>query len=56
MLFWNAVSCFTGPFFFFFLLPYSIPLVQSQQKFYSMDFDLRSILKPSVEKSADRFG
>ena len=47
----NTVSCFVS-----FFLPCSIPLVQSQQKFYSMDFDLRSILKPSVEKSADRFG
>ncbi|KAJ7353918.1 DNA replication initiation factor cdc45 [Desmophyllum pertusum] len=33
-----------------------IPLVQSKQKFYSMDFDLRNNLKGWVETSADRFG
>lgn len=39
-----------------FLADMGIPLVQSQQKFSSMDFELRSILKPSVEKSSERFG
>lgn len=39
-----------------FLADMGIPLVQSQQKYSSMDFELRSILKPSVEKSAERFG
>ena len=33
-----------------------IPLVQSKQKFYSMDFDLRNNLKGWVETSADKFG
>lgn len=33
-----------------------IPLVQSRQKFYSMDFDLRNNLKGWVETSADKFG
>jgi len=30
--------------------------VQSKQKFYSMDFDLRNNLKGWVESSADKFG
>ena len=33
-----------------------IPLVQSKQKFHSMDFDLRNNLKGWVETSADKFG
>ena len=33
-----------------------IPLVQSKQKFYSMDFELRNNLKGWVETSADKFG
>lgn len=39
-----------------FLADMGIPLVQSKQKFYSMDFDLRNNLKGWVETSADKFG
>ncbi|KAM7452073.1 DNA replication initiation factorcdc45 [Porites harrisoni] len=39
-----------------FLADMGIPLVQSRQKFYSMDFDLRNNLKGWVETSADKFG
>lgn len=39
-----------------FLADMGIPLVQSKQKFHSMDFDLRNNLKGWVETSADKFG
>lgn len=35
---------------------YRIFLVQSKQKFYSMDFDLRNNLKGLVEIFVDKFG